>query len=438
IAQLFDTALLLANQPLPEGPRIAVVGNSTAIGVLAADTALAQGLSLAREPVDTGAQAGPARFAEAVAEALADDEVDALVVVFVPPLVVPGAEYARALREAVASVAEDLAVRRKPIVSTFLAVEGVPAELAVRGPDGTPSRGSIPSYPSPERAVMALVRAVRYAQWSAAAQGSLTRPHGIDTAAARQLVRGALSHLDSAERGAGEWLDDVDAVRLLACYGVHVAPFLRAVSSDDAVAAAKELGYPVVLKSVNEQMHHRIDMIGVKLDLLSADAVRGAYPELVAAAGTPDVYVQPMAPKGVACALGLIEDPSFGSLVSFGLSGMISDLVGDRAYRAVPLTDSDASSLVRAPKAAPLLTGYRGLEPTDIATLEDLALRISALAEDLPEVRSLTLEPVLASVAGAVVASARIRLGDPRSRPDTGPRRLRSLDTSPSLRPLRG
>ncbi|MGH3440074.1 MAG: acetate--CoA ligase family protein, partial [Sciscionella sp.] len=193
-----------------------------------------------------------------------------------------------------------------------------------------------------------------------------------------------------------------------------------------------------VLKSVNEQMHHRIDMIGVKLDLRSPDAVRGAYPELVAAAGNPGVYVQRMAPRGVACVLGLSEDPSFGSLVSFGLSGMISDLVGDRAYRAVPLTDADAARLVRAPKAASLLSGYRGLEPTDLAALEDLALRISALAEDLPEVRSLTLQPVLASVAGAVVASARVRLGDPQSRPDTGPRRLRSLGTSPSLRPVRG
>ncbi|RKT53387.1 bifunctional GNAT family N-acetyltransferase/acetate--CoA ligase family protein [Saccharothrix australiensis] len=412
LAQLFDTALLLAHQPLPSGPRVAVVGNSTAIGLLAADTALAQGLELAGDPVDVGAQAGPEAFAEAVREALRNPDTDALVVVFVPPLAVPGAAFARALRDVAGT---------KPIVSTFLAVEGVPDELAVPGPGGVPGRGSVPSYPSPERAVLALARATRYARWRSAPQGRFTRPDGIDTAAAQALVDSLEPARDGEVRA-----DDDTAVRLLSCYGVEVVPFRVVSSAEAAVAAAAELGYPVAVKSTDERLRHRTDLVGVRLDLTGDDAVRAAFEMLAEVSERPDVYVQRMAPKGLSCVLGLQDDPSFGTLVSFGLSGVVSDLLGDRAYRAVPLTETDAKALVRAPKAAPLLAGYRGGESADLPALEDLVLRLAALAEDLPEVRELALEPVLASAAGAYVSSARLTLGPPPSRHDTGPRRLRS------------
>ncbi|MFT7837207.1 GNAT family N-acetyltransferase [Saccharothrix sp. BKS2] len=420
LAQLFDTALLLAHQPLPAGPRVAVVGNSTAIGLLAADTALAQGLELAGDPVDVGAQAGPEAFAAAVEEALADPGADALVVVFVPPLTVPGTAFARALREVV-----ERGGRTKPIASTFLAVEGVPDELAVPGPGGAPGRGSVPSYPSPERAVLALARATRYARWRSAPQGTFTRPAGVDADTARRLV----AELRPAETGERR-LDDDTAVRLLACYGVDVVPFRVVSSADDAARAAAELGYPVALKSTDDRLRHRTDLVGVRLDLTGDEAVRGAYAMLAEVSAGPDVYVQRMVPKGISCVLGLQDDPSFGSLVSFGLSGLVSDLLGDRAYRAVPLTDADAAALVRAPKAAPLLAGYRGDEPADLVALQELVLRLAALAEDLPEIREVALEPVLASAAGAYVGSARVTLGPPPSRHDTGPRRLRSPGAS--------
>ncbi|GGP40602.1 bifunctional acetate--CoA ligase family protein/GNAT family N-acetyltransferase [Saccharothrix coeruleofusca] len=416
LAQLFDTALLLAHQPLPSGPRVGVVGNSTAIGLLAADTALAQGLELAGEPVDVGAQATPEAFAGAVRRALEDEGTDALVVVFVPPLAVPGAEFARALREVVEQTGSG-----KPIASTFLAVEGVPDELAVPGPGGAPGRGSVPSYPSPERAVASLARVTRYARWRSAPQGRFTRPAGIDPEAAHRLV--ASLRLDE---GGERQVDDDTAVRLLACYGVEVVPFRVVGDADEAVVAAAALGYPVVLKSTAERLRHRTDLVGVRLDLASAQAVRTAYEMLAEISGQSDVYVQRMAPKGISCVLGLQDDPSFGTLVSFGLSGVVSDLLGDRAYRAVPLTDADAAALVRAPKAAPLLAGYRGGESADLPALQELVLRLAALAEDVPEVRELALEPVLASAAGAYVSNARITLGPPPSRHDSGPRRLRS------------
>jgi acyl-CoA synthetase (NDP forming)/GNAT superfamily N-acetyltransferase len=417
LAQLFDTALLLAHQPLPGGSRVAVVGNSTAIGVLAADAALAQGLELAAEPVDVGVQAGPEVFAGAVRETLLRDDVDALVVVFVPPLAVPGTAYARELREVVAGLTPD---KGKPIVSTFLAAEGVPDELVIAGPDGSPGRGSIPSYSSPERAVLALARATRYARWRSAPRGILTRPDGIDPIAARELI------FASAHKGE-HWLTDQEAVQLLTCYGIQIAPFRIVRGADEAAAAAAELGFPVAAKAANSLLRHRFYLVGVRLDISGPEAMRAAYDDLCSVSGVDAVYVQRMVDKGTSCVIGLQDDPSFGTLVSFGLSGVVNDLLGDRAYRAIPMTDVDAAGLVRAPKAAPLLAGYGGAPVADLEALEDLVLRVAALAEDLPEVRSLELDPVVASDKGANVVYARVLVGPPPSRHDTGPRRLRSL-----------
>ncbi|MCE7009621.1 bifunctional GNAT family N-acetyltransferase/acetate--CoA ligase family protein [Kibdelosporangium philippinense] len=415
LAQLFDTALLLAHQPLPAGSQVAVVGNSTAIGVLAADTALAQGLELAEEPIDVGPQAGPEEFAAAVREALERDDVDALIVVFVPPLAIPGAAYARELRD----VGQG---QGKPIVSTFLAAEGVPAELAVAGPDGwSPGRGSIPSYPSPERAALALARVTRYARWRSAPRGTLARPTGTKPDAARDLVQ---SVMDSG----AEWLTDTQVVQLLGFYGIEVAPFKIVASADEAADAAEKLGFPVAAKASNSLLKHRSDLVGVRLDISGPDTMRAAYTDLCQVSGVDTVYVQRMVAKGTSCVIGLQDDPSFGTLVSFGLSGVVNDLLGDRAYRSIPMTDVDAAGLVRAPKAAPLLAGYGGSPMADLGALEDLVLRVAALAEDVPEVRRLELEPVVASESGASVVYARVAVGPPPSRHDTGPRRLRTMN----------
>jgi acyl-CoA synthetase (NDP forming)/ribosomal protein S18 acetylase RimI-like enzyme len=418
IAQLFDTALLLAHQPLPKGDRVAVVGNSSAIGVLAADAVLVRGLELAGVPVDVGAAAGPDALADAVREQLRRPEVDALVVVFVPPLTIPGTAYARALREAVADLDES-----KPIVSTFLATEGIPAELAVPGEGGAPGRGSVPSYPSPERAVLALARATRYAAWRAAPQGEPAPPADPDVVRAKEIVTAALSGVD----GKLVELADAEVVALLSCYGIEIAAHRVVTSADHAEAAATDLGYPVAVKATGERFWRRIDLAGVRLDLSTPDAVRGAYTDLAEESEQRSMIVQRMAPKGTGCAIGVQDDPSFGTLVSFGLSGVVSDLLGDRAYRAVPLTDADAAALVRAPKAAPLLTGYRGSEPVDLGALTELVLRVAALAEDVPQVRWLALEPILAAPGGAHVVGARVKVGAPPSLGDTGPRQLRSV-----------
>jgi acyl-CoA synthetase (NDP forming)/RimJ/RimL family protein N-acetyltransferase len=417
LSELFDTGLLLAHQPLPDGPRVAVVGNSSALGVLVTDALLGEGLEPAGDPVDVGVGASPQEFAAAIAAALAPEgEADALVAVFVPPVATPGDVYARALREAVSGV-------DKPVVAVFFAAEGVPAELAVRGEDGTPVRGSVPSYASPERAAAALARVSRYAQWQSEPVGDFTPPPRIDSEGARAFVAGLA--VDTDGRGAGRALTDEETAQLLACYGISLVEFRRVAGGDATVAAAEELGYPVAVKAVGERWRHRPDLIGIRLDVVTPTGARRAHADLAALSGEDEMYVQRMASKGVSCVLEIVEDPSFGSLISFGLAGTATELLGDRAFRVVPVSDHDAAALVRAPRAAPLLDGYRGSEPTDLAAMEDLVRRIGCLAEDLPEVRTLALDPVLATPAGVDVIGARAVLGPPPQRDDTGPRRLR-------------
>ncbi|HEX4249149.1 MAG TPA: GNAT family N-acetyltransferase [Pseudonocardia sp.] len=411
LPQLFDTAQLLAYQPLPAGPRVAVVGNSSALGVLVTDALLDEGLTPAGPPVDVGTAASPEQFAAAVSAAAHSDDTDALVAVFVPPIATPGLAYARALRSAAEGTG-------KPVLSTFLAVEGVPAELAVLGPDGQPGQGSVPSYPSPERAVAALARVLRYARWRDAPVGEFRRPDGIDTERAHALVH---DRLGSA--GDPVTLHDPDATELLACYGIEVTPFRLVGSPESAVAAAEELGYPVALKGVGERWQGPA-LIGIRLDLGGPDAVAAAYRDLAEITEQAELYVQRMAPKGLSCVLEVLDDPSFGSLISFGLSGIATELLGDRAHRVIPLSTADAYRLIRAPRAAPLLSGYGGAAPVDVAALEELALRVSWLADDLPEVRSLRLGPVLAAAEAVSVTAARIVLGPPPNWQDGGPRRL--------------
>ncbi|MGU3433356.1 GNAT family N-acetyltransferase [Actinomycetes bacterium M1A6_2h] len=412
ISELFDCAILLGHQPLPAGPRVAVVGNSTALGVLAADGANARGLR-SGSPVDVGAAASPSEFAGAISVALASDEVDAVVAVFVPPVTLKVEAYAQALVDVVRGAT-------KPIVTTFLAAEGIPDVLANLGDDGNPIRGSVPSYPDPDRAVNALAKAWRYASWLSGPPDKVVRPADMDTGRARSLMKGW--HASSPN---GRWLSDVETAELLACYGLHVAEFRSATSEADATSAAEELGYPVAVKAMGEQWRHRPDLEGVRLDVVGSEAVSRAYRDLSAVSGAPLVQVQKMATKGIGCVIRVQDDISFGSLISFGLSGIISDLLGDRAFRVLPLTEQEAVSLIDAPKAAPLLSGYRTAQPVNRSALVDFVQRVSAISEDLPELRELVCDPVLASSSGAAITDAKIRIGAVPTKVDLGPRRLR-------------
>jgi acyl-CoA synthetase (NDP forming) len=411
--------MLLAHQPLPAGDRVAIVGNSTAIGVLVADAVLDEGLRLAREtPVDIGVDGTPEDFRAALQAAVDDDGVDAVVAVFLPPLMVGSQEFGPVLRE----VAQGSS---KPVAASFLSTEGIPPELAVPDQAGSPARGSVPSYATPERAAFALAKVVEYARWRRRPVGEIPDLPGIDEEAAQRVVRSVL-----AEAPDGRDLADDELMALLAAYGVPLLGTRTVTSAEDAVTAAEGIGYPVVLKSTAPWLRHRPDLGGVKLDLRNAEAVRVAYEAIPA--GDP-VIVQEMAAPGVATVVEIADDPSFGALVGFGLAGVATDLLGDRAFRTLPLTDLDAAELVREPRAWPLLDGYRGSEPVDVAALEELLLRVAQLADDRPEVLRLRLEPVIVGPANPwhggrslVVAGGTAVVGPPTARLEPGPRRMRS------------
>ncbi|BDT90128.1 bifunctional acetate--CoA ligase family protein/GNAT family N-acetyltransferase [Nocardia sputorum] len=413
ISELFDCAALLGYQPLPRGSRLTVVGNSTALNWLAVDAAQGEGLEVA-EPVNLGPQATPGAYLDALVAALRSDETDAVIVVFAPPVPLPTTGFADAIRAAAAAVPE----AGKPILTTFVAEQGIPNLLAVRGPGAAAAHGSIPSYPDPERAARALARVRRYAEWRTRPVSPVVRPQGIDTDRARQLVA------DWMAGSGGRRLTDLETVELLACYGISVVEFREVRNAEEAVAAAEELGYPVAAKATGEHWRRRPDLTGVRLDLWRPEAVRQGYADLAELCGDPVVHIQKMATKGVGCILRVQDDPSFGSVIEFGLSGLIIELLGDRAYRALPLTADEATALIDAPRAAPLLSGTPASPRVDKAALSELAQRISALFDDLPEMRELSFDPVLASPTSAEILYARGRIGPEPSRFDTGPRRL--------------
>jgi acyl-CoA synthetase (NDP forming)/GNAT superfamily N-acetyltransferase len=434
LTELFDVAQLLAYQPLPTGRRMATVTNSTALSVLVADACVAAGLEPAAVSTDLGPEVDVAGFTAGLRAAV--EGADAVVAVFAPVLATPGEDYARALAEVAAS-------SRVPVASTFLGVEGVPAPLRRLAPGGEALPGSVPSYPTPERAVRALAAAVRYADWRRRPAGSVPELAGIDEDGARGLVAAVLANglagreltalggreltaLGGRELTAsgGRELTGPEAERLLEAYGLAMVPHRLAAGPAEAVAAAGELGYPVAVKATAEGLRHRPDLGAVRLDLGDAAAVEAAAVELAALGGGTPVLVQRMARPGVATVVEVLDDPSFGALVSFGVGGIATELLGDRAYAPVPLSDLDAAELVAAPRAAPLLSGHRGAEPVDTAALTDLLLRVSRLAEDLPEVLALELNPVLVGRAGVEVLAARVTVGPPTARAEPGPRRL--------------
>ncbi|MFE3121483.1 GNAT family N-acetyltransferase [Streptomyces niveus] len=292
-----------------------------------------------------------------------------------------------------------------------------------------PAPGRIPAYPAAERAVRAIGQAVSYAQWrrQAAELGKVPEYDDIDESGAAGVIERLLGAASPDPRGVG--LGDDDTRELLGRYGIAVRPTLPAPGADRAVEAAARLGYPVALKTTAPHLRHRADLGGVRLDLADEAQVRTAYRELTDLLGAPAELlpvVQAMAPRGVDTVVRAVIDPAAGAVLSFGLAGVASELLGDLAHRLVPVTDREAAELLRSIRTAPLLFGWRGSAPVDTAALEELLLRVSRLVDDHPEIVSVALEPVVVAARGLSVLGAGVRLAPPPSRDDLGPRRLPS------------
>ncbi|MFE2826706.1 GNAT family N-acetyltransferase [Streptomyces sp. NPDC059271] len=452
ITELVDAGLLLARQPLPRGPRVAIVGNSESLGLLTYDACLAEGLR-PLPPKDLTTAASAADFHRALSDALADDGCDAVVVTAIPAVGEASTADA-ALAEALRSSAA--AAPAKPVLVVHVELGGLAealsaaastapqaAEAATGGAsaaarrfhpaDGAPPAEAsadspadsrlIPAYPAAERAVRALAEAVKYAQWrlDATEPGKVPEYEDIDEKGAAELIDGLLA------RGEGLTLDGEDTCALLGRYGIDVHRALPAPTPEDAVAAADTIGYPVALKTTAPHLRHRADLGGVRLDLADEEQLRRAYTELTELFGTPAVLrpvVQGMAPRGVDTVVRAVIDPAAGAVLSFGLAGAASELLGDTAHRLIPVTDRDATSLVRSIRTAPLLFGWRGSAPVDTAALEQLMLRVSRLVDDHPEVVAVSLEPVVVAPTGVSVLGATVRLARAPIRDDLGPRTL--------------
>jgi acetyltransferase len=421
LEEMFDVAALLAHQPLPKGHRVAILTNAGGPGILAADACEANGLAVSelsqetqaalrqvlppaagiRNPVDMIATATPDMYGRCLGILLDDAAVDAVVVIFIPPLTTPADEVASAIRD-VAESRED----GKTILTCFMGARGAPHELAYG------AGLALPSYAFPESAAHALSRAAEYASWRKRPRGSIPK-FTTDREFARDVVSTALDQSGGQEA----WLAPAEWERVLDAYGIRSAPFSFARSAPAAAAAARRLSFPVAIKLVSQTITHKSDIGGVVLGASSSQAVQRAYRQIrerVQALGKlPEmegVVVQKMIPRGVEALVGVTQDLSFGPLIMFGLGGTIVELMKDVQLRVQPLTDVDAREMVRSIKGYPLLEGWRGAPPADVAAAEDLILRVSQMVEELPEIAEMDLNPVklLAPGEGAVVVDCRI------------------------------
>jgi acyl-CoA synthetase (NDP forming)/RimJ/RimL family protein N-acetyltransferase len=407
--EMFDVAQLLAHQPLPAGARVAIVGNSDALGLLAVDAAAASGLTVTSATA-LGADATADDFEDALDAAIDDQHVDAVVAVYIPPLDAGGEEVANVL----AAVGEQ---SDKPLVSSFLGREGVPELLRVPDVSGhTAGRGSVPSYPAVEAAVRALACVVEYAAWLQRHDDALGVLDDIDLDGAKRLVNEWL-----IDRPDGRDLDDDQLRQLLACYGIDLWERVPVSTIEEALAAGERLGWDVVLKATAERLRQRPDQAHVWRNIDDESEMRDAWDSLMEIISEPAAagfVVQRTAAPGVPVSVRGLEDPLFGPAVSFGVSGALTDLVGDRVYRIPPISALDAGEMVRSIKAAPLLFGYRGSEQVDVPAVEDLLRRVAQLKIDLPQVNQLDLMLVHATLHGVSVlrASGRVEpMTEPRS-----------------------
>jgi acetyl coenzyme A synthetase (ADP forming)-like protein len=430
IEELFDVAMLLANQPVPRGSRVGIVTNAGGPGIMASDACETHGLEIVtledvtvsalrgflpaeastRNPVDMIASATPESFEKAVRLVANDPNVDALLVLYVPPIVTRPLEVAQAIvRGNEAAIADAAAAGRspKPVLSCFLGSHGVPEGLR------SLQAAHIPSYGFPESAAIALARAVRYGRWRETPEGRERRFDDVDATAARKAMTAGSKNGETESR----WLAPEAVRALLEAYRIASPPTVLATVPEAAVRAAEKVGYPVALKLASSTITHKSDVGGVVLDVRDEDEVRRAFEDMARRleehghrGEMAGVVVQPMIRGGAEAVIGMTRDPMFGPLLMFGLGGTQVELLNDVVFRVHPLSDRDAAEMVRGIKGRALFDGYRGAPPSDVEALQEILLRISQMVGDHPEIVEMDLNPVSVRERGqgCIVLDARI------------------------------
>lgn len=418
VAELLDVAALLAGPGAPTGPRVGIVTNAGGPGILCADTLQTGGLEVpafspglrkrlagflpghasSLNPVDMTAAASGDQYRQVLNEVAASGEVDALVTIFIPPMITAASEVAEAVRAAAKATA-------LPLLAVFMSAGGPP-----QSPD---DEVAIPTYSFPEEAGRALVHAARYAVWRREPEGTVPVLEGIQ----RPEADGLLAHRLAA---GGGWLEAEELAALLQCYGLPLAESRVARSAREAGRFAAEMGGLVAVKAIAKGLLHKTEVGAVRLDLRGGAAVRRAAGEMTArmrpgGLETTGFIVQRMAPAGVEMLVGVVHDRHFGPVVACGAGGTQAELLRDVSLRITPLSDRDAAAMIRSLQTFPLLEGFRGAPHARVEALEDVLLRVSALVEDHPELAEMDLNPVVVGPAGAVIIDARARVAEPEA-----------------------
>ncbi len=415
IEEMFVFAQTLSKQPVPAGPRVGIVSNGGGPGILAADACESLGLELPRlteasldalrgvlppegtpaNPIDLIASAGPGRYEPAVKIALADPGIDALLVIFVSPIMIDAHAVARAIVSSARGT-------RKPVVTCFMGKVGW--EEGIRELEGE----GIPVYRFPELAAQGLAAAYRYRQVLDRREG---KPIHYEVSSDRPAAI-----LSAAGRRREELLSFREAAALLEAYGIPFAPFREVTSPAEAIAFGLDAGYPIVLKGDSRTLTHKTEHKTIRLDLRNGDETGVAYKDLRDVLdrlepGVP-MIAQKMITGGKEVILGVFRDPQFGPLAMFGLGGIYVEVLKDIAFRIMPLTDREAADMVRSIRGYPLLAGVRGEPAADTSLLEQMVLRLSQLVGQEPAIDSLDINPfIVGTGAGPSMAvDARIKL----------------------------
>jgi acetyl coenzyme A synthetase (ADP forming)-like protein len=422
--EMFDVASLLSNQPLPRGRRLAIVTNGGGPGIIAADAAARNGLLLPQpspdlvgklmsvlkrnisihNPLDTTAGADAKEFHDILGIMADDKENDAVLVIFIPPVIGNIEDFEAAIRD----VAQDFWKQSKPLLACFLGQRGFKAKLGSGGK-------FVPSYPFPEEAISALAKAVEYSEVRQKPDGKIPEFSGIKRNEAREIVVKALTRTTQRPL----WLEPQEISGLLNCYGIRFIETLVALTTDEAAASAAKIGFPVVVKLDSDTITHKSDVGGVILDLNSGSDVKRAFSDIRARLEKINrqnemqgVIVQKMVKEGVEVIVGLTQDPAFGPLMMFGSGGVYAELVKDVVLKLHPLTDIDAREMISSIKMAKVFEGFRGSPPADTRAIQDLLLRLSAMVEDIPQIAELDFNPVkvMPQGKGYWVVDARIMI----------------------------
>jgi acetyl coenzyme A synthetase (ADP forming)-like protein len=421
VGELFDVAALLAGQPLPAGNRVAIVTNAGGPGISCADACEAAGLTVdplpaksrrrlarhlpreasAANPIDMIASASAEDYRRTI-EALAEDSsIDAIVAIFIPPLVTQAEDVAGAIREASAVTR----VAGKPLLAVWMAQDDADLAALAAGSEG------VPAYGTPEEAIRALAHASGYAQWRRAAAEPLDVPDDVDADAAAATIAEGLAD-------GGGWLVPDRVAGLLDAYGIPQVAATVAATPAAVGRWAAGIDGDVAIKAIAPALLHKSDVGGVRLGVRGGAPAARAAREIsaaVRAAGHAPVgfLVQAMAPEGVEMLVGVASDPDWGPVVACAAGGRAVELLGDVQSRLAPLTRCDAAEMLRSLRTFPLLDGYRGAPRAAVSALEDVLVRIATLAAAHPEIVELDCNPVLVGSGGAVVVDARVRIAAP-------------------------